>query len=163
MTLRKLRVLIVIIVSVCAIAPGVATGVEQAYEPKDLPGPLQSLLSDQHIVIYVANGSSSWDARDADDTITYSLQTDDSANIESFNRTVSGEKSFEILLDRSVLTEAVQGDAVQQDLLDVYRDGVIKYRGVGFWNSALVTATKTTISAGTSIYSGVSSVASLLR
>jgi hypothetical protein len=140
-----------------------AAQVEEAYEPGGLPEPLQSLLADEHIVIYVTNGSSSWDARTDEATTTYSLKTDESANIESFNRSVSGDKTFEVLLDRSVLEEAIEEDNVQAGLIDAYQSGVVKYRGVGFWNSALVTATKTTTSTGSSIYSGVTSVASWLR
>lgn len=149
------------VIVVLSLGPGVVAGqVEEEYEPGGLPGPLQSLIAGENIVIYVTNGSSSWDARTADDTMTYSLKTDESARITSFNRTVFEDKTFEILVERSVLNEAAKADSAQARLVDAYQAGSIKYRGVGFWNAALTTATKTATSTAAGIYTGVTSVAS---
>lgn len=152
---------VILVLAVFGLAlPVVAGEIEEAYDPGGLPTPLKSLIAEEHIVVYATNGSTAWDARTADDTRTYSLKTDESGRITSFNRTVSGDKTFEILLEQSVLTQAAEADNAQASLVDAYQAGLIEYRGVGFWDAALTKATKATTSTATGMYNGVTAVAS---
>lgn len=131
---------------------------EDAYNPNGLPGVVTSLLGDQQVVVHVTNTTPSWDTVDETSIETITIVTDEDAGIESITDTGSDNKTFEIAVDQDVLRSAGNDDDPQAYVVDAYRDGKVKYRGVGTWNAALTTTTKTATTTVSTVYNGVETV-----